>query len=126
MLSQDLIAHMKAVLKPALALAPRTFMTRYTRWTFSSRHSGGSANHDTGPIYNWLISLSQLQGISDQIAWSYAERHGLIRWLDVEARPYPAPSLQPAQKLLGFHAMRLFKISADLLPAKSFSEMPVA
>src|SRR4051812_26673891 len=85
MLSQELIAHMRSVTKPALALAPRTFLRDISAGLSVHGITSAVRDHDTGPIYDWLIALSQLQGISDQTASSYAERHGLVRWSDGEA-----------------------------------------
>jgi hypothetical protein len=34
---------------------------------------------------DWLLMLFRLQGISGAVAFSYATKHGLARWLDIEA-----------------------------------------
>src|SRR6476659_1044497 len=37
-------------------------------------------------------SLIQLQGVSDAIAFAYAEQHGYARWADIDAGLRPRPS----------------------------------
>src|SRR3954470_23859353 len=32
---------------------------------------------------DWLMRLVQLQGISDTIAFAYADKHGIARWADI-------------------------------------------
>src|SRR5215467_15457185 len=33
-------------------------------------------NRDTGPVFDWLMSAFSYQGISDQVASEYMEKHG--------------------------------------------------
>src|ERR1700730_17738252 len=35
---------------------------------------------DTGPVFDWLMSALSYQGISDQVAFGYMERHGRATW----------------------------------------------
>jgi hypothetical protein len=109
MLIQELIAHMMAVFQPALALAPRTFLSDIT--ADLSVHGIPAAVRDrkTEPIYNWLISLSQLQGISDQIALSHAARYGLITWSDVEAALAVSPNCRLLRSYWDFSGCRYSK-----------------
>src|ERR1700738_4219011 len=37
-------------------------------------------SHDTGPVFDWLMAALSYQGISDQVAYDYMERHGRARW----------------------------------------------
>src|SRR5579863_5945117 len=39
--------------------------------------------HDTPSIFDWLIDTVSYQGVSDNIAWGYMERHGRVRWHDI-------------------------------------------
>ncbi len=41
--------------------------------------------HDTAPIYDWLIAVVALQGISDSVAFGWDERHGGAQWSDIDA-----------------------------------------
>ena len=42
------------------------------------------AKRDTPALYDWLISALSYQGISDQVAFDYMERHGRPTWRDIE------------------------------------------
>ena len=33
-------------------------------------------NRDTGPVFDWLMAAFNYQGISDQVAYEYMEKHG--------------------------------------------------
>ena len=48
--------------------------------------------HDTPAIFNWLIDSLSYQGVSDNIAYSYMEQHGRIRWQDIAAGLLNQPS----------------------------------
>jgi hypothetical protein len=41
---------------------------------------GAVAKHDTPTIFNWLVQTFSYQGISDQVARGYIERHGSADW----------------------------------------------
>jgi hypothetical protein len=125
MLSQDLIANMSAVLKPALALAPRTFISEIS--ADLSVHGIPSAvrHRDTKPIYNWLIFLSQLQDISDQIASSYAERHGLVRWSDVIAELACSPSCRLLRSYWDFSGCGYSKSARTCSQPSHFTNCPL-
>ena len=43
------------------------------------------ANHADAAIFDWMIPLIQLQGISDSIAFGYLAKHGRVRWSDIDA-----------------------------------------
>jgi hypothetical protein len=77
-------AHFRTVVQPALALAPTTFLVDIANSLESAGVQNAVARHDSGPIFDWLLTLFQLQGISDAVAFSYAERHGSVRWSDVQ------------------------------------------
>lgn len=76
-------AHFRRVVQPALALAPTTFLDDIANSLESAGVCDAIAQHDSGPIFDWLLTLFQLQGISDAVAFSYAERHGRVRWSEV-------------------------------------------
>jgi hypothetical protein len=41
--------------------------------------------HDTPKLFQWLMHAFSFQGIADEIASSYIERHGLPSWFEIEA-----------------------------------------
>jgi hypothetical protein len=48
--------------------------------------------HDTATLFDWLAEAVSYQGISDQIAWDYMERHGRATWGDIHRSLSRAPS----------------------------------
>jgi hypothetical protein len=57
--------------------------------------------YHTSAIFNWLIDALSYQGVSDNIAYSYMEQHGRVRWGDIAG----ALSSQPScAKLRGYWA----------------------
>ena len=49
-------------------------------------------NHDTAALFDWLVGILSLQGISDAVALGYIAEHGNIRWGDVASGLSQAPS----------------------------------
>src|SRR5260370_2400773 len=43
-------------------------------------------NRDTNPLFDWLLAALSYQGISDQVAYEYMERHGRAAWGDIEQK----------------------------------------
>ena len=41
--------------------------------------------HDTPPLFNWLMTTFSFQGIADSVAEGYIARHGNVTWADVAA-----------------------------------------
>jgi hypothetical protein len=75
----------KRVVQPALDLASTTFLDDISANLSAASIQDAVARHDSGPIYEWLLSLFQLQGISDHAAFAFAEKHGKVRWVEIEA-----------------------------------------
>src|SRR5215218_585423 len=52
------------------------------------RRSGMTAAvraHDSKRLFGWLMTILSYQGISDQAAEQFIDRHGQIEWFDAEA-----------------------------------------
>jgi hypothetical protein len=41
-------------------------------------------HRDTGPVFDWLMAAVSYQGISDQVAFDYMERHGRATWQQIK------------------------------------------
>ena len=39
----------------------------------------------TSPIFDWLLTIFSLQGISDRVPWDFMDKHGTASWSDIEA-----------------------------------------
>ena len=62
-------------------------------------------------MFDWLISALSYQGISDQVATEYMERHGRARWADIDAKVAAGPTCPKLASYWHFHGCRYDKIS---------------
>ena len=67
--------------------------------------------HDTATLFDWLISALSYQGISDQVATDYMERHGRPGWADIDAKVAACPTCPKLESHWHFHGCRYDKIS---------------
>ena len=67
--------------------------------------------HDTATLFDWLISALSYQGISDQVATDYMERHGRARWADIDAKVAACPTCPKLKSYWHFYDCRYDKIS---------------
>ena len=67
--------------------------------------------HDTATLFDWLTSALSYQGISDQVADDYMERHGRATWADIDAKVAASPTCPKLQSYWHFHGCRYDKIS---------------
>ena len=74
-----------AIVRPALLLAPRSYLKDVHDRLAADGIQAAVARHDTPVLFNWIVRLSARQGISNAAAIGFAERHGSARWHDVEA-----------------------------------------
>jgi hypothetical protein len=56
-------------------------------------------HHDTAALFDWLIEIFSLQGISDAVAVGYIAQHGNVRYGDIASALSQAPS---CDKLTGY------------------------
>ena len=67
--------------------------------------------HDTATLFDWLTSALSYQGVSDQVAYNYMERHGSATWADIDAKVAASPTCPKLQSYWHFHGCRYDKIS---------------
>ena len=67
--------------------------------------------HDTATLFDWLMSALSYQGISDQVATDYMERHGRAQWADIDAKVAASPTCPKLKSYWHFHGCRYDKIS---------------
>ncbi|MCJ2024059.1 hypothetical protein MKK52_07490 [Methylobacterium sp. J-067] len=71
--------HLLLISQPALALAPPSFVDRLRTSMAFEGLSLAVRSHDTGPIFDLIMGLVPLQGISDGVALRYSKQHGSAR-----------------------------------------------
>jgi hypothetical protein len=67
--------------------------------------------HDTATLFDWLVAALSYQGISDQVAAEYMERHGSATWADIDAKVAASPTCPKLKSYWHFHGCRYDKIS---------------
>jgi hypothetical protein len=78
-----------------------TYLKRMRASLTKSGIRAAVAQHNTPALFDWFMDVASYQGISDTIAWSYMEKHGRIRWSDIDAGFKEGAS---CPKLQGFEA----------------------
>src|ERR1700730_4788904 len=68
-------------------------------------------NRDTGPVFDWLMSALSYQGISDQVAYGYMERHGRATWRQIKEALDRGASCPKLKSYWQFHDCRFDKVS---------------
>ena len=68
-------------------------------------------HHDTATLFDWLMSALSYQGISDQVAADYMERHGRPQWADIDAKLAASPTCPKLRSYWHFQDCRYDKIS---------------
>ncbi|WP_246504792.1 hypothetical protein [Microvirga antarctica] len=77
--------YFQRVVQPALDLAPPTFLADIASSLEREGIQDAVAHHDSGPIFDWLVGLFALQGVSDAVAFGYSAKHGTAKWVEIEA-----------------------------------------
>ena len=66
---------------------------------------------DTAALYDWLAAALSYQGISDQVAADYMERHGRPQWHDIKAKVAADASCPKLKTYWHFHDCRFEKVN---------------
>jgi hypothetical protein len=72
---------------------------------------GAIRNRATGPVFDWLMAAVSYQGISDQVAYEYMEKHGRARWQQIKQSLDRGVSCPKLTSYWHFHDCRYDKIS---------------
>jgi hypothetical protein len=81
--------------------------------------------HDTASLFDWLVAALSYQGISDQVAADYMERHGRARWADIAAKVDASPTCPKLASYWHFHGCRYDKISRTCSEPDHIERCPV-
>jgi hypothetical protein len=75
----------------------------------SSEVASAIHNRNTAALFDWLVAALSYQGISDQAASDYMDRHGLATWQLIEADLRRRPSCPKLESYWHFHGCRYNK-----------------
>jgi hypothetical protein len=68
-------------------------------------------HRDTAVVFDWLMAALSYQGISDQVAYEYMERHGRAAWRDIDQKLGQGVSCPKLKSYWHFHGCRYNKAS---------------
>ncbi len=86
------IEHLRRVAYPALVSGPVDFLDGIAARLTGAGVQRAVAERNTAPIYDWLMTIVALQGISDAVALGWDARHGGISWAEVSGALSARPS----------------------------------
>jgi hypothetical protein len=92
------------------------------------RHAGldrAVTSGNTPPIFDWLLTAFSFQGISDEVARSYMEKHGTASWSKMEASLQSSPSCQKLQTYWDYEGCRYDKGSFTCAEPDHIDACPV-
>lgn len=92
------------------------------------RHAGldqALASGNTPPIFDWLLTAFSFQGISDQVARTYMEKHGTASWSKMEASLRNSPSCPKLQTFRDYGGCRYDKGSFTCAEPDHIDACPV-
>jgi len=87
--------------------------------------SAAIRNRDTGPVFDWLMSALSYQGISDQVAYGYMEKHGRATWRQIKQGLDCGVSCPKLKSYWHFHDCRYDKISRTCAEPDHIGRCPV-
>ena len=68
-------------------------------------------HRDTAAVFDWLMAALSYQGIADQVAYEYMERHGRAAWRDIDQKLGQGVSCPKLKSYWHFHGCRYEKAS---------------
>ena len=68
-------------------------------------------HHNTAAVFDWLMAGLSYQGISNQVAYDYMERHGRAAWHDIEQKLGHGVGCPKLKSYWHFHGCRYDKVS---------------
>jgi hypothetical protein len=68
-------------------------------------------HHNTAAVFDWLMAGLSYQGISNQVAHDYMERHGRATWRDIDQKLGKDVSCPKLKSYWDFHDCRYDKVS---------------
>ena len=80
---------------------------------------------DTAAMFDWLVSGLSFQGVSDEVAINYMDRHGRPTWRDLKAKLGRGPSCPKLTSYWHFHGCRYDKTSGTCAEPDHIGRCPL-
>jgi hypothetical protein len=101
--------HLRTVTRPALILAPPTYLDQIRANLAADSIPEAVMWRDTPWIFDWLVGVSQFQGISDSNAAAYTAKHGIVGWDDIRPALDSGPACHRLRSYWHFEGCRYRK-----------------
>jgi hypothetical protein len=85
----------------------------------------GISRGDTAAVFDWLMAALSYQGISDQVAYEYMERHGRATWHDIDQKLGRGVRCPKLKSYWQFHGCRYDKVSRTCAEPEHISDCPL-
>jgi hypothetical protein len=82
-------------------------------------------NRDTAVVFDWLMAALSYQGISDQVAHDYMEKHGRAAWHDIDQKLGQGVSCPKLKSYWHFHGCRYNKTSRTCAEPEHIGACPL-
>jgi hypothetical protein len=86
---------------------------------------GAIRRHDSAAVFDWLLAALSYQGISDQVAHEYMEKHGRAAWHDIDRKLGQGVSCPKLKSYWHFHGCRYEKVSATCAEPDHIGRCPL-
>jgi hypothetical protein len=112
--------HLRTAARPALIIAPSTYLDSTRVNLAADGIPDAVARRDTPWIFDWLIGVSQFQGISDANAIAYTAKHGIVGWHDIRTALDAGPACRRLRSYWHFHGCGYRKAKGTCSEPKHF------
>jgi hypothetical protein len=113
------------VVHPLLLVSPKSYVADLRSSLAKAGIQKAVAQHDTASIFDWLLNLLQLQGISDAAALSYVAQHGLPPYGGIDMSLDRAPTCPLLRSYWHFADCGYRKTSRTCSQPNHFGRCPV-
>jgi hypothetical protein len=86
---------------------------------------GAIRDREPGPVFDWLMAALSYQGISDQVAYEYMEKHGRATWADINKKLGHGASCPKPRSYWHFHDCRYDKVSRTCAEPNYIDDCPL-
>jgi hypothetical protein len=117
--------HLGAVTRPALRLAPPTYLDNIRANVAADGIPDAVARHDTPWLFDRLVGVAQQQGISDAIAVAYTAKHGIVGWNDIRSALNAGPACHRLRSYWHFESCGYRKAKGTCSEAEHMPACPL-
>lgn len=117
--------HLEAVTRPALSLAPRDYLDDIRARLVADEIPEAVAEHDTPWLFDWLVGVSQFQGISDANAVAFTAKNGIVGLDDIMLALEAGPACSRLRCYWSFSDCRYRKTRHSCAEPRHLGSCPV-